>query len=246
MTLCGRAFLALWNDIDPDVEADYERWHTLEHVPERVGIPGFLAGRRYRSDAAGQTRYFTLYVVNDTAVFDSAAYGDVIEHPTPWSATMRPRLRNVAREICETVASNTGAAADNAKETAALACARFTCRADAAPEVDALLTACASVAGVRAVHLGKTRESVPPAFQQWAQREAPSHVLLIEGADESTLRHAQAEIVAAIDTHGHTREPATFDAYTLAFRIAHAQVDASLRRVTSPLPNPFDATSGRP
>ena len=41
MTLKGTGFLALWNDFDPEREAEYECWHTFEHVPERVGIPGF-------------------------------------------------------------------------------------------------------------------------------------------------------------------------------------------------------------
>ena len=26
-------FLALWNDIEPGREAEYDRWHTREHVP---------------------------------------------------------------------------------------------------------------------------------------------------------------------------------------------------------------------
>jgi hypothetical protein len=250
MTLSGLAFLALWNDVDSDVEADYERWHTLEHVPERVGIPGFLAGRRYRSDAAGQPRYFTLYEVSDTGVFDSAAYRDVIEHPTSWSAVMRPRLRNVARATCETV-SSTGALADDAStQCAAIACARFTCTTADGPHVDALLAACASLPGVRAAHLGQTRDSVPQAFQQWTRRDAPSHVVLLEGADENTLRDAQAALAAAIGTHGHAREPAIIDTFTQVFRIAHAQVDASLRRdaarAPSPASFPFDATSGHP
>jgi hypothetical protein len=47
MTLKGSAFLALWNDFDPARDAEYNCWHTYEHVPERVGIEGILTGRRY-------------------------------------------------------------------------------------------------------------------------------------------------------------------------------------------------------
>ena len=47
MALRGSAFLALWNDFDPARDAEYNCWHTFEHVPERVGIEGILAGRRY-------------------------------------------------------------------------------------------------------------------------------------------------------------------------------------------------------
>lgn len=237
MPLSSTAFLALWNDVDADVEAEYERWHTDEHVPERVGIPGFLAGRRYRSDAADQPRYFTLYDVNDAGVFDSAAYRDVIEHPTPWSATMRPRLRSVVRATCETVSSTNGEAG-----AAAIACARFSCATHVAPDAAALADACLRVAGVRALHLGRALDSVPQAFQQWSQRAAPSHVLLIEGDDEGSLRASFAALEAAIEAHGHASEAATLDAYTLAFQIAHAQVDDALRRTRAPLS--IDANPG--
>ena len=47
MPLKGSAFLALWNDIEPQRRTEYDAWHTFEHVPERVGIPGFIRGRRY-------------------------------------------------------------------------------------------------------------------------------------------------------------------------------------------------------
>ncbi|WP_321815223.1 MULTISPECIES: DUF4286 family protein [unclassified Paraburkholderia] len=244
MALFGCAFLALWNDVDADVEAQYERWHTHEHVPERVGIPGFLAGRRYRSDAAGQPRYFTLYEVTDAAVFDSAAYRDVIDRPTPWSAEMRPRLRNVVRATCATMASvsSVSSVGGVVQDGAALACARFSSAPDAQPAAEALLAACAALAGVRSVRLGNALDSVPQAFQQWSKNAAPTHVLLIEGDDETALRAAHSAISAAIATHGHASEAAIIDTYTLAFQIAHAEVDDALRRAQPPLT--FDAHSG--
>ena len=37
-------------------------WHLHEHMPERVGIPGFRRGRRYiAADAATHPEFFTLY-----------------------------------------------------------------------------------------------------------------------------------------------------------------------------------------
>ena len=46
-----RAFLALWNDFDPGRDEEYNRWHTYEHVPERLSIrlsstPGRVGCRR--------------------------------------------------------------------------------------------------------------------------------------------------------------------------------------------------------
>ena len=47
MPLRGSAFLAIWHDIEAHGEVEYDDWHTREHMPERVEIPGFEAGRRW-------------------------------------------------------------------------------------------------------------------------------------------------------------------------------------------------------
>jgi hypothetical protein len=43
----GTGILSVWNNIAPDVEDFYKRWYMSEHFPERLGVPGFLRGRRY-------------------------------------------------------------------------------------------------------------------------------------------------------------------------------------------------------
>jgi hypothetical protein len=65
MALAGNAFLALWNDIARSREPEYDRWHTQEHVPERVAVTGFLGARRYVNRGRENHRYFTLYDVAD-------------------------------------------------------------------------------------------------------------------------------------------------------------------------------------
>ena len=47
-----QAFLALWNDVASGREAEYERWHTFEHVPERVAVPGMRGARAIEHIAA--------------------------------------------------------------------------------------------------------------------------------------------------------------------------------------------------
>ena len=38
----SKAFLAIWHDLLDDGKRDWEKWHTYEHMPERLRIPGFL------------------------------------------------------------------------------------------------------------------------------------------------------------------------------------------------------------
>jgi len=94
------AFLALWNDIERGREAEYDAWHTREHVPERVAAPGFLSGRRYVDRGHPVHRYFTLYDVADLGAFRTPQYRDLLDNPTDWSAAMRPSFRNFLRVPC--------------------------------------------------------------------------------------------------------------------------------------------------
>ena len=47
MPLHARAFLGIWHNLKPGFEREFDRWHTVEHMPERVGVPGFRVARRY-------------------------------------------------------------------------------------------------------------------------------------------------------------------------------------------------------
>ena len=44
-----KAAVAMWWDIAPEVQSEWEDWHTREHMPERLSIPGFLRGSRWVS-----------------------------------------------------------------------------------------------------------------------------------------------------------------------------------------------------
>ena len=50
----------MWHDIAAEGEPEYNLWHTREHMPERLGIPGFDVGRRYVGlEPRTEYRYFT-------------------------------------------------------------------------------------------------------------------------------------------------------------------------------------------
>jgi hypothetical protein len=104
MTLRGGAVLAFWHDLAPGGEPEFVQWHNLEHIPERVGIEGFLRGRRY--EAAGEgPRYFVLYETENLGVLDGAAYLERLQNPTPWTQRALPLFRNSKRTACRTILS---------------------------------------------------------------------------------------------------------------------------------------------
>lgn len=105
MPLPGRGFLAIWNDVAAGAESEWLRWHTREHMHERLAVPGFLAARRYCAPALATHRYFTLYPADSLATFASAPYRDRLDNPTPWTARSMPSFRNFLRGACTTLAS---------------------------------------------------------------------------------------------------------------------------------------------
>ena len=102
--LAGEAFVAIWHDIVPDGKEDFYEWHNREHMPERVGIPGFRRGRRYIVEH-GRPEYFNLYEVETPEVLTGQDYLGRLNNPTPWTRRAVAYFRNVSRSLCRVGAS---------------------------------------------------------------------------------------------------------------------------------------------
>ena len=113
MSLLGKAALAMWWDMAADMRADFEDWHTHEHFPERLGIPGFRRATRW-GDAAGGEGVFVMYELDDHDVLSSKPYLARLNAPTPWSAKMMPHHRQMVRSQCRVLDSGGGAVARHA------------------------------------------------------------------------------------------------------------------------------------
>src|SRR5918998_1949043 len=97
--------LAIWNDCDPAVLSDYERWYNREHLPERLVVPGFRSGQRYESSGGRGERFFTWYEVDGPEVLSSPAYLARLVDATPWTLRIMPSFRAMSRTVCERVAA---------------------------------------------------------------------------------------------------------------------------------------------
>ena len=102
--MLGRAAVAMWWDIAPETKAEFEDWHTHEHMPERLSIPGFLRGTRWTA-LSGAPSYFILYEAARWATITAGAYVERLNDPTPWSRKMMPHHRNMVRSLCRLRAS---------------------------------------------------------------------------------------------------------------------------------------------
>ena len=100
MALIGKGVLAIWNGIAPEVEDDFVAWHVREHIPERVGLPGFLRGRRYVA-VDGVPKYFNFYETDAVDDLSSAAYMTRLNAPTEWTRKVVAHFADTSRTICE-------------------------------------------------------------------------------------------------------------------------------------------------
>ncbi len=105
MPLKGSGFLAIWHDIKAEGEPEYNLWHTREHMPERLGVPGFEAGRRWVDWNLDKHRYFTLYEARTIDVFGSEPYRARLNAPSAWSNRVQPHFTNFVRSACRTLVS---------------------------------------------------------------------------------------------------------------------------------------------
>ncbi len=99
MPLLGEAVMVLWYDITPDAVSEHDAWHTHEHMPERLAIPGFMRGTRWVS-LSGSPRYFVMYEVRNIDTLTSAPYLDRLNSPTPWSSKMMSSFHGMTRGFC--------------------------------------------------------------------------------------------------------------------------------------------------
>lgn len=104
--LCGQGVVAIWNDITDAGRAEFYAWHVGEHMPERIAIPGFLRGRRYRAiDRQTRPEFFTLYELETFSVTTSQDYLGRLNAPTPWTKKATAAFRNTSRGLGRVLAS---------------------------------------------------------------------------------------------------------------------------------------------
>ncbi len=196
MVLRGRAFLSLWSGLLPGYERELDRWHTIEHMPEQLGVPGFLRGRRYMLSGASDHAMFILYEAAHIETFRSPGLLARLNDPTEWSKRVQPALVNFIRAPCQTLVS-LGEGVGGALMTIRLSQGS----GEAGHSLASAASTIARLHGVTGVHIGQhVSDAVVTAETKLRPRtssSAFSFVLLIEGIGVSELENAASDVVAA-------------------------------------------------
>jgi hypothetical protein len=150
MPLLGTGVLAIWNGVAPAYDAEFLEWHVKEHIPERVGVRGFLRARRYFA-VDGTAAYFNFYEAETYQVLSSEPYLARLNDPTPWTRKVVSNFKDTSRTICDvahTSGRGIGAWVETIQLQTAVDPAEFTRRM-----AGGLLAEIAKQRGVSAVHL---------------------------------------------------------------------------------------------
>lgn len=73
----GTGLLMVWTDVDPQHEAEFNRWYDEEHIHRLLQVPGFLSAGRYEA-LKGGPKYLAMYELEDHTVLRSAAFLDTV------------------------------------------------------------------------------------------------------------------------------------------------------------------------
>ena len=212
-------------DVVDDAAVEHDRWHTEEHLPERLAIPGFLRGSRWVA-AVGDPRYFVMSEVAGVETLESQAYRERLDNPSAWTSRMMPYYRGMARGFCKVTAS-AGAGLGRAAMLVRFSPPRNDERAVSAwlaSEVAEL----ASRPGLGSAHAFE-RASTPRMTAEQRIRGADAGIdaaLLVTGYDpESVEALARAGgVVDALTSRGAT------NVLSASYRLHYTLTDRELRR----------------
>ena len=196
MPLLGSAAMLLSFDIETDAIEEHDRWHTHEHLPERLSIPGFKRGTRWIADGDGP-RYMVLYEVESLGTLASDAYLARLNNPSPWTQKMMPHYRGMNRGLCTVVGSFGYGQGGSA------ALIRFTpdvARADALTRwlMDEKLPQVPSMSGLGSAHFLQGAQAAAMTNEQrirGADRGVDS-ALIVTGYDRDAVREFAAQLCA--------------------------------------------------
>jgi len=195
MALAGEGAICIWNDILPEHRADFYAWHNEEHMPERVGIPGFKRGRRYIAvDGATRPEFFTLYETESYEVLVGQDYTNRLNAPTPLTKATTASFRNTSRALTRVHASQglgSGGILATIRFGHAFGAGTTITTAMAAGPVHSLV-AQPQITGVHLCMTDATASSVRTAESKDRSdiQAAPDGVLLIEGCSPDLVKAA--------------------------------------------------------
>ena len=100
----GTTVLVVTMDVDPEDEAEFNKWYNEQHLPERMEIPGYVSARRFKlEEGDGALTYLCIWELEDGSPLQSQMYQEQNADPTALylrvNQTIKSRTRGLYRQI---------------------------------------------------------------------------------------------------------------------------------------------------
>lgn len=100
----GTTVLVVTMDVDPEDEAEFNKWYNEQHLPERMEIPGYVSARRFKlEEGDGALTYLCIWELEDGSPLQSQMYREQNADPTALyqrvNQTIKARTRGLYRQI---------------------------------------------------------------------------------------------------------------------------------------------------
>ena len=197
MNLAGQGIVAIWHDIVLEAQPEFYEWHNREHMPERLGIPGFRRGRRYIA-VRGNPQFFTLYEGDDLNAVAGPEYFQRLNNPSEWTRKMMPHFRNMSRCVCNLRYS------EGPGEGGFIATLRFSASNKSEDELlETALPEAGRAPGIVGVHFCVTdgaASNIPTVEKTFRESTdlCPPYTILIEGSSARFVQIAAETLLAGV------------------------------------------------
>jgi hypothetical protein len=220
-------------DIVPEAILEHDDWHTREHLPERLSIPGFIRGTRWVA-LCGPPRYFVMYEVSQLDTLTSGAYLHRLNNPTPWTSKMMAYYRGMSRGFC----SVTGSFGFGIGHVGLLI--RFNPEKEAATSMrkwlrQDVLPALSSRPGVGSGHLLEGALT-PPMTNEQRIRGVDSGVawaILVTGYSQEALTELKHADLGRLHLEQHGATGVVDATYRMDYSVSRDEIDSLGRRLSS-------------
>ena len=100
----GNTVMVVTMEVDPEDEAEFNKWYNEQHLPERMEIPGYVSARRFKlEEGDGALTYLCIWELEDGSPLQSQMYREQNADPTPLylrvNKTIKARTRGLYRQI---------------------------------------------------------------------------------------------------------------------------------------------------
>jgi hypothetical protein len=96
----GGTIMLVMMEVDAEHEDEFNRWYNEEHLPERLGIPGYISARRFKLEEGNEVlTYMCIWELEDASPLQSEEYKAQQRRPSQLRDAAHSHITQRARGV---------------------------------------------------------------------------------------------------------------------------------------------------